>query len=178
MSTLIKRLWHDPVWSQVIAWGITGVLGAVVVYFWTHSDVWTRLISAIGSALEWLWAPVGVPRLLVGAALLLAMAAVIRAWLGVQRPPAREEEAMFSGPLDDQQRDFLLILLRIYPASTELRVAAATMRTDYAVIEALAERLAQDNLVSIIESLYAGKSVELTKRGRDTCLAHGWNLLL
>lgn len=64
MEGPLKKIWHDPVWSKVIAWGICGVLGAVGVLLWSKSDfsgtwaiAWPAAKSYISAAIDWLASP-------------------------------------------------------------------------------------------------------------------------
>jgi hypothetical protein len=45
IAPVIKRLWHDPVWSKVIATGITALIG-LVWYFWADLNGNQALLHA------------------------------------------------------------------------------------------------------------------------------------
>lgn len=48
---MLKKIWHDPVWSKVIAGVILGIGTAAAVYF---LDWWPRIIQSLSAALRFL----------------------------------------------------------------------------------------------------------------------------
>src|SRR5450755_3569081 len=79
MNALLKKLWHDPVWSKVIAGLILGGL-AIIGGLWSKSDfspdfaiAWTAAKSGLGAVWAWLVAPIGIP---AGIVLILVAGAI------------------------------------------------------------------------------------------------------
>lgn len=47
--SLLKKVWHDPVWSKVISWGI---IGLIVIIFGIISFLYTKIIDLIYENLD------------------------------------------------------------------------------------------------------------------------------
>jgi hypothetical protein len=183
MSGLIKRLWHDPVWSKVIATGVTTAV-AGVGYWWTRAGVWARVTAAVGSGFAGLLAPVLVPRALVWLVLaLLAVAALLsfgRARRKPVHPPPMQNPISVTPKfrdLNEDQQKFLEVLLRVYPRGMDLRNILANFLVTYPAGEILAESLETLGLVDISPVYQGAKSILLTKQGRDVCYEAGLDLV-
>lgn len=73
---MLKRIWHDPVWSKVIA-GVISTIGAVVAAYLL--DWWPSIIRLGTAAWRFPWQKSLVPNWLLGLLALLALATVIGA---------------------------------------------------------------------------------------------------
>ncbi len=70
MSGLLKKAWHDPVWSKVIATIIIGIAGVLVTYF----AGWWPIIAQMGSGLvAYTAASTQIPNWLLGLLILCAV---------------------------------------------------------------------------------------------------------
>jgi len=83
-----KAIWHDPVWSKVIAGGVLAALGvaATLLFGW-----WPSIVGAAGAAMSHLGEAEALPRWLLYVLVLMALPAVAFAvallW-GLLRPSA------------------------------------------------------------------------------------------
>jgi hypothetical protein len=196
MRGWLTKFWHDPVWSKVISGGIIAAIGAAGLYFEeqrgtgtpANPTAWENLTSGIAAAWAWLWAPLGVPRILVGlifAAAVVALARLIqrrrrhapiaavaatKATVSVSRLGVREESPPVVGELSDAQRMLLVMLIREYPRGLDVYVAAPQLRLKYPAAEKLAEEMAALKLITLAPGGHNAPVVFLTKRGRDLCI--------
>lgn len=175
----IKRVWHDPVGSNVIAAGIVALIGAVAAL-----SIWTNVLGATGRAvaavLRWLWTPVALPGVIVVALVVAAVVPVTRWWWSqrktAQTPlPATPQppKPLTGDDLNKNQKTLLIMLWRIYPNGIDLRHLLQNLELTYPAIERLAESLEKHGLVTITPGMYAATSVVLTKNGRDFCHENG-----
>lgn len=202
MNGWLKKAWHDPVGSKVIAGVILGGLGAVATWLWSASDfstngrlAWTAAASAIVAFIEWFAVPVALSRswvLIIVCLGLLGWLCAVLLWLhGARRrldairsgvatvvqAPSVDPHAQLPRPeeLSEVQRHLLFILYRDYPRSIEVRIVAAPLQLRYPEAEQLCERLAKTNLITVTPGAHHPPSVYLTTTGRDYVLEHGLN---
>ncbi len=176
MRSLIKRLWNDPVWSKVIAGVILTLLGAAWVYYKRHPVAWDRVTTAFGRAWDWMLAPVGVARVLIGLAVLVLVICALRALrrLRIRRvlPAAPPPKELTADDLNAEQRRLLSVLIRLYPKSSSVRAISEAFLLQYPAAERLCEGLEKLGLITVTP-VYDAKSLSLTTRGRDFCYEQG-----
>lgn len=83
-----RKLWHDPVWSKVIAGGITVALAGVATYF---LDWWPDIAKGVRGTWRFLFQSSPVPHWLIGLLALLSLGLIVRVvvafWRNLQTSP-------------------------------------------------------------------------------------------
>jgi hypothetical protein len=191
--------WRDVTKDLVkdaIKWTVRGVV-LIAVGLWlgskldpTLAALWAKLTGAFGPPWQSLWKPLGVPRVLVGIALLYALWRVVEWWRHratpvdvpavvqvVQPAPVMEapvvEEPPQVGELDERQTRALRILYDNYPGFIALGQLAGMVGYSYGRGEQLAEGLQRMQLAKVSKNPWHGTQVQLTERGRDLCIERG-----
>jgi DNA-binding MarR family transcriptional regulator len=203
MNGWLKKAWHDPVGSKVIAGVILGGLSAA--WLWSASNfslngglAWNGAKDGLRAFVSWLAAPAPISNLklwiIIGVgAVGWWVAARLRARDLMRRQEGRdsdlavlEKELAIAGSvgnptpkvlapedLTPEQRLSLHLLYQHYPRGIEVRGLSGPIGNSYAVAEQMCERLAEANLITLTDGEYDPPSAFLTKMGRDYCIEHG-----
>ena len=67
IATMLRKIWHDPVWSKVIVGVVLSIGAATVAYF---LDWWPRIIQSLTAAPRFLGQRTSVPNWLLGSLVL------------------------------------------------------------------------------------------------------------
>jgi hypothetical protein len=200
MNPWLKKAWHDPVGSKVIAGIILGPIGLLAAWLWSASDfstngraVWIGAGSAIVAFVKWFAVPVSISRswlwiiICLGVLGWLFAALVwlydVRRQLDVVRgvvatvpedpPIAPAVQLPRPETLSGDQRHLFFILYREYPRAMDVRIVAAPLGLPYPKAEQLCEVLAKTSLITLTPGAHHPPSVYLTTTGRDYVLEHG-----
>jgi hypothetical protein len=94
--SVLKRIWHDPVWSQVIAWGVLGAVTWSVnrlLHWWSWSELFVTLCNVPRRVWAFLLAASPVPHWLIGLAGLIVLLS-IAILCGIARAKSRRGTAV------------------------------------------------------------------------------------
>lgn len=129
MRTTLKKIWHDPVWSKVIAGAILA-LAAVIWALWRESSFSFNYVDALRGARSamvdlwcWLVSSVGVPRAIAWLVLLALIATVL---LSIVRE-FRWRRQLRQAEASRQAADALVDALRTAAATAEKHAAAHSL---------------------------------------------------
>jgi DNA-binding MarR family transcriptional regulator len=177
MKGWLKKAWHDPVGSKVIAGAILGGLGAIAAWLWSASDfslngalIWSGAKATVSDTVGWLAAPVTIPRLglwliiCIGVAgwALIALERMRRARLAIATE-AREEvrETLVTAiqaqlkrrlpavTLTYTQRLMFHFLYRNYPGAANLSSLGGMIGLQYPAAEKLFEEMSETGLIEM-----------------------------
>jgi hypothetical protein len=200
MNGWLKKAWHDPVGSKVIAGIILGPIGLLAGWLWSASDfstnrrfAWTAARAAIVALVEWFAVPVPLSRAWLCIIISLdvigwCFAAILVLYdirrqldavrssvttVGVVQPTAAPVQLPPPEAFSEVERHLFWVLYREYPRAIDVRIVAAPLALQYPKAEKLCEELAKTGLITLTPGAHHPPSVYLTPLGRDYVLEHG-----
>jgi DNA-binding MarR family transcriptional regulator len=167
------------------------------------ATAWMAATSSMSVVWAWLAHPIGVPRgllWLAGIAILGLCRPSFRTVVGLLRrvsnslfaaneklfdvagsmlePSGTIQPLLKKEPLSENALELLTAIMSVYPLTLPIGQLCETQRLSYAAVEQMIEELEQAGYVKINEgSQTRGKSVCLTKSGRDYALRRGLDLI-
>lgn len=189
MRGLIKRIWRDPVGSNLIAGGIASALLAVATWLWSASNfstnrvvAWTGMQASVSRLFAWFIAPVTVLRGAIIDLILVGLAGYLLYFRQRNRRAEPEEDPIFAGvlkpaKLTGAQRSLLALLYRNGDTGSDLAYAASVNGDGYEATAEAAQQLAVEHLIVVMqEGVPKRDRAWLTRRGHMYCLKFALDL--